>query len=427
MSVFYMTTIVLSLIIFGSLKKLLHVNRIYLQDFYILGILIYTLGVSLTFLNHPTQRSNALQLLSFCSVTLISAVIGYFLSLAAIRPPSPLIQLQQRSTRKHTYVIGLIACFVVVFNTGFIYLVYTRILQDHLGGIFALLDIRKTISSGAAGYFAPGLVKQVRDILSPTLISYLILFFNGRTKPLLLLGATLSTTLAMMMGGQRMPILTLLVTIFASTYLANRAHFRNLPKKYYIVFATAALALTFGINLALGRSDSSDGVINGISTLIMSMVERVIITVPEENCEALGFLINSSFQPFSLWLADLSILLPGTQTSLSTKMHSLLGGSDEGNSVLGLPLDIYLNSGYPGLFLVPCITQFFLALIERLLSALRTPILYSSKLVILIYLPFAYSFYLFLLNGGLFLLFMCSSILLLTSLKPQQTETLPCA
>jgi hypothetical protein len=424
MSTFYYTvSIILSLIIFGAVKRILRLNKLYLQDFYILGILIYTLGVSLTFLNNPAERNNADKLLAFCSVTLLSSIIGYFISLTVTKPARPLPHIRQQATRQHTYIIGFIAGFIVVFNIGFIYLVYTRIFQDHLGGVFALLDIRKTISSGVAGYFAPGLVKQVRDILSPTLISYLILFYRGRGKPHLIVATALSTTLAMMMGGQRMPLLTLLVTIFASAYLANRVHFKRLSKKYYLLFAVAGIALTFGINLALGRSNADDGTLNAISTLLLSLAERVVVTVPEENAKALDFLINSAFQPFALWLADLSILLPGTQTSLSTKMHSLLGGSNDGNSVLGLPLDIYLNAGYPGLFLVPCITQFFLALLERLLSTLNAPILYSSKLVILIYLPFAYSFYLFLLNGGIFLLFMCTTILLLSGLKPQSTES----
>jgi len=396
----------------------MQVRGFLLQDGYILGVFIYSLGVLILFYTGEFKSEELAMIGTYCSFALFSSLIGYFFSSLIFGSKiNKLNSLSLSRTMKFEFVLVILTITLVLLNLAFIYLVYTRILQGHFGGVFALLDIRKTISSGEAGYFAPGVVKQLRDILAPTLLLYLIVFYQGRFKKLSIFTLLLSTFGAMLIGGQRMPLLILFLVAFIALTTRNKILGKKLPLKVKLGLPFFGLIAVYALNILLGRSDSDKSVFLSISLLVLGMFERVITVVPHENAASLNFLGNLKLDGFSLWIADLSILLPGTQKGLSNKIHSMLGGSEAGNSVLGLPLDIYLNSGYLGLLIIPFLTVFSLSIMDRVIFKLDSPFMYSSKLIVSIYLPFAYSLYLFLLNGGLFIIAGTVGFLILASLK----------
>jgi hypothetical protein len=408
----------LGLILYFLSRHLVSAKGFSLQDGYISGIFIYSFGVLVLSYSGMVDQLELSKMGVFCSFALFSALIGYFCSniFLGFKAKKPELLISNR-TIKFEFIITSLTLILVLLNFLFIYLVYKRILQGHFGGVFALLDIRKTISSGEAGYFAPGLVKQLRDILAPTLIFYLIVFYQGNFKRFSIIILLASTFGAMLIGGQRMPLLILFLVVFIAYTTRNNIVGKKLPLKLKLGLPILGLIAVFALNILLGRSDSDKSVFLSIVLLVLGMVERVVTVVPHENAAAFNFLTDLNFKPFSLWLADLSILLPGTQKGLSNQIHSMLGGSEAGNSVLGLPLDIYLNSGYLGLILIPFVTVFSLSIMDRIIIRLNSPFLYSSKLVVSIYLPFAYSIYLFLLNGGIFIIAGMIGFLLLATLK----------
>lgn len=396
---------ILSLVLCVTTRCVIKLKGFSLQDGYLLGVFIYSLGVIILGFSDEFQSRQLISIGTYCSMVLISSCLGYFISGVLMGGSRiNLKTLNLRRTTKFESVLIILTIGIVLLNIIFMYFVYSRILQGHFGGVFALLDIRKTISSGEAGYFAPGLVKQLRDILAPTLLFYLVVFYKGNYKGLAISALLVSTFCAMLIGGQRMPMLILFLVVFIAFTSRNEMLGKSLSFKVKLGLPFLGLVAVYGLNIMLGRSDEGYSVIFSIFLLIWGMFERVVTVVPHENAAALDFLVRLDFEVFALWYADLGILLPGTQKGLSNDIHSLLGGSEAGNSVLGLPVDIYLNSGYMGLLLLPFITVFSLSVLDKLLLRLNSPFIYSSRFIVSIYLPFAYSLYLFILNGGLFIL-----------------------
>jgi hypothetical protein len=389
-----------------------------LPDGYVVGIFIYSLGVLILLYSGDRESVELSRIGGYCSFAIFSSVLGYFFTnLNLGYEERKLESLVLKRTIKFEYVLLLLTVVLVLLNIAFIYLVYSRILQGHFGGVFALLDIRKTISSGEAGYFAPGLVKQLRDILAPALLFYMIVFYQGSFKKLSVAILLVSTFGSMLIGGQRMPLLIVFLVVFIAFTSRNQIMGKVLSLKIKLGLPLLGLIAVYILNVLLGRSNGEDSILSSVFFLVLGMFERVITVVPHENAASFAFLSDLRLDWFSLWAADLSILMPGTQKGLSNEIHSMLGGSDAGNSVLGLPLDLYLNSGYIGLLLIPFLTVFSLSIIDRIIVRLGSPFMYSSKLIVSIYLPFAYSLYLFLLNGGLFIAAGTAGFLLLSALK----------
>ncbi len=394
-----------------------------LQDGFVIGLFIYSIGVFTLNIASGFNELPLLQLGSFTSIALSTSLISYLVMASfSFSKNSNVVKLYNQSSKNNSKVVLPVVVILFLFNLGFTYLVYSRILQTHFGGVFALLDIRKTISSGEAGYFAPGLIKQLRDILSPAIIAYIFIFYRSKYRKTALYFLILSTLLAMVVGGQRMPILSLFLIIFVAYFIRNHIDNKKLSGLFKISILVVGGGVVFFLNVLLGRSDESYGAFTAIYFLVKGMFDRVFTTVPHENAEALGFLMKQDFPAFSIWTADLSILLPGTQKGISNEIHSLLGGSEAGNAVLGLPLDVYINAGYAGLVIVPFCSVLLLSILNELIVRLKSPFVYSSRLIVTIYLPFGYSFYLFLLNGGLFILSVVSLFLLLKGFRPQKCQ-----
>lgn len=304
---------------------------------------------------------------------------------------------------KNKFFLVLSVSFVIVINLIFIYFVYERIIKGHFSGAFALLDIRKTISSGEAGYFYPGIIKQVRDIFAPALIVWLYLYYYGKYRALTLVLVAGLILIAMIFGGQRMPVLVLFLAVLISIFIKKKAEGAYISKVKIFFFSLIPLVLIFCLNVLLGRAGEGEGIFESFFNLVLNLLTRVFATVPQENLHVLPYLSSLDIPAFSLWLSDLSILLPGTQAAFSNELHSYLGGSKQGNAVLGAPVDVFVNAGYIGLVAVPALVFVVLKYLNDILLYKSNPFSIALFIVVFCYLPFCYSLYLFLLNGGLLL------------------------
>lgn len=366
-----------------------------LFDSYLLGVFFYTIGCFFLLFKHYDQNSIFLYEISvtlfFCSSFLwcfSRCTRSNYLSASFFHQES-----------KNKLFLFSSATLIFVVNTVFIYFVYVKIVQGNFLGSFVLLDIRKTISSGDAGYFYPGIIKQIRDIFAPAFMVWLILFYSGGHKKKMVFLTLFITLISMIFGGQRMPILALFLSIFLAHNLKNKFYFRKISRFNKFVYILFPLLTVFFLSNMLGRGEGEG--FNAIFSFLFDIIYRVFSTVPSENYRLLPYLNGLNIPLFSLWVADLAILLPGTQVGISSDLHSYLGGSAQGNAVLGGPLDIYMNSGYLGLFYMPIITFIVLRSLQTILLHKKNPFAISLFFVLFCYMPFNYSLYLLLLNGGL--------------------------
>ena len=173
----------------------------------------------------------------------------------------------------------------------------------------------------------------------------------------------------------------------------------------FILFGIIGLIILINLNQILGRSldgesEGSEFVFNGIAQLFY----RFFVEVPASNIILYQFVIEQNFAFGELWINDLKTLLPGPGVSFSNEMHSQLGGSYEGNAVLGLPLSSYINFGILGVILVPIIFMYLLNYIDRKTFEINSPSLISIRYVMLCFLPLCYDPTIFLLNGGIVLI-----------------------
>jgi hypothetical protein len=299
---------------------------------------------------------------------------------------------------------------LVTSNLFFSLLVFRVLLGGSMGILAdenALLAIRKLIATGEQGYFFPGLVKQLRDVLAPAFIFYLIAYSRPRENRLALFAVVGTTILAIFFGGQRMPFLVLIWAIFLgrrlrSTTLSTRQVARlSIPR--LAAYAALSIVVIAAINQMLGRVAIGGTALQAVAAVPYGIYERVVLTVPQANIDAFNFILNRDFGIGQLWLSDLARLVPGTQVGISNEIHSYLGGSFAGNAVLGLPVSAYLNAGYPGVLIVPFILILFVALLDRRVARLNSPLVTSVRCVILVYLPMCYDPAIFLQSGGVML------------------------
>ena len=101
------------------------------------------------------------------------------------------------------------------------------------------------------------------------------------------------------------------------------------------------------------------------------------------------------------WLNELSSILPGIKPSgLSNQLHSLIGGSEQGNSPLGLPADVWFAWGWPGVIFIPFFYSIAVGTFDLLTLSRKSAILAGVKIYMFIALLQIYSPFGFILYGG---------------------------
>jgi hypothetical protein len=208
----------------------------------------------------------------------------------------------------------------------------------------SVLDLRLGFAAGDERYFAPGYVKQVRDVLLP-LVALFLMFGIPRPRRRFYSVVALVlpvTSILMVSTGERGPLMLFLVGTVYSALASARRGIHSLRSVMVPIGILALLGLS-GFTLlsstftSRGYEDSSTGVI---------LLDRIVTRAPEENMLAARVWARRAPSPGGGWLSELSTVLPGTQTTLSNLIHEELGGGERGNSVMGMWVDVYYNFGW---------------------------------------------------------------------------------
>jgi hypothetical protein len=373
-----------------------------LHEFLVLWVAIYWLGAfTLMFVE---EGASATAFATIASIALGSATAGALVALAlALRrevpAPAPVGPGELRAATIGGVVSALVcAAFVaaVLRNEELALLLAAVVTGD---GSF--LEYRLTMSTGGALYLAPGYVKQFRDVLLPTAL--VTLAASGATRARWLVPALSAFGLAAaVLSGERFVIM---IHIFAAgaAYMLRPQRRGRVGVVAPVVAGAAIFAAFVGATVLLGRAEGVEGFGGLIVATGKGLFERVIVAAPREN--SLGFLVWGAAAPTwgETWAADLAGILPGVQVNLSNELHELLGGSAQGASPLGLPADLFLAWGHPGVALLPCAFVLALHALDDAVLRSRLALAHIFRLL-LVPLTFAwYSPFLFVLNGGLVL------------------------
>ncbi|MNR30772.1 hypothetical protein D3C85_1482420 [compost metagenome] len=142
--------------------------------------------------------------------------------------------------------------------------------------------------------------------------------------------------------------------------------------------------------------------------------------VPYENYSSIDYVLSLNFDDFAIWMQELASIFPGIKSSLSSDMHAHLGGSHQGNSVLGASVSAYMNFGYLGVALFSVISIFIVYFMEVLVTGLSSRLLYVFRIILFFQIPLWYSPFLMLLNGGLAFMFLTLLVIARKILFPQR-------
>jgi len=391
------------LIIIVMIFKGKNFHQVMLVDSFFFGIFAYYLGSLIAFLFLEEFLNYGTEVIELSSVAFFSSTIYYY-----FMKRKPFV-LKNFGDSKNLNLIFLIFFCIASFNFLFSILIYRDFFMGNsLSQIFSgdLLYVRKMITSGDSGYYFPGLIKQVRDILAPTFLIYLFIRFP-KVQWLKIITLIILSSIAIFFGGQRGPFIVLLYAVLIGQTLHNMHYLKNLKINYFkfILFGIIGLMVLINLNQILGRSiDEEIGGSGFLFNGIVQLFYRFFVEVPASNIIIYQFVVDQNFAFGELWMNDLITLIPGPNVSFSNEIHSQLGGSYEGNAVLGLPLSSYINFGIAGVILVPIIFMYFLNYIDAKIFEINSPSLISIRYVMLCFLPLSYDPTIFLLNGGIVLI-----------------------
>jgi len=399
-----------------------------LIDSFVIGVGFYQVGACILVYDVGLDPVSYRIILSSSFCYFLATTIGYFFRLRVADP-----SLYQRiyyapNSVLRSQLFGISVFALVLVNLGIltvIIITFKDLFTDPYDGM--LLDVRKQISGGERGYLWPGLIKQIRDIMSLSLICYGIFFFKSRQSRVavfLLLACTLA---AIVVGGQRFTVIVLFLSVAIAVYVSSQSRtFVRDNKGVFLLLAFASAFAVLALNTALGRSDFS---IHGAYQLFAGIVDRIFYTVPHENYRVAEYFEGLTLPYFSIWTSELASLMPGVRYTLSNEMHAFIGGSSQGNSTLGGALSGYYNFGYAGVFLYVASMILVLYWAEKITALMRSRLLYSLRVVLFLMIPMWYSYFLMFLNGFLvFLLYFFLSVLyslVVTTAKKQRRMLRP--
>jgi hypothetical protein len=401
------------------------INGWFLPDAYLVGIALYAIGATVETYGYGNTSGKDIVLMSF--ITLSSALIGCSGHIVLFRQ----YYINQRfllsgqtikcgNIEKTVVLWGLWLCIFVciVFmlsvsiNDNIMYFLNFAANFDD----FKLLDARKAITTGMDGYLAPGFVKQFRDNLTPILlISLTILNARECNKYKTIYYITLLIVIpSMFISGIR----SIIVILFISLFLARLLIAKGLGKYKLIynimLFFVIILFIYGGLTFYLGRVDEGILMLQVPISIIDNLFQRIFITVPSQNIATYNYwgIIGPTYGAY--WSEELLSIMPGVRGfGLSNQLHALYGGSDHGNSPLGMPADIWFTWGWWGNLIVPLFYSMCLGCFDMLLTSKRSIVFTGIKIFMTISLLKIYSPFGFVLYGGLSSLILMMIILVI--------------
>jgi oligosaccharide repeat unit polymerase len=407
MIVFYI--VILIILIFSYLIiRIKNVSeRIYLVDSFLIGITTYTIGSIILYRNLNDSISH--NILELSLITFISATIGAIFGLFIKKRKNIVFKKDYLSTK----ILIFFSCFITLI---FIFLVikndeiYSQLIGFFIDDNEGYNSIRKQITSGSSGYFAPGYIKQFRDIMGPIAIVSLIAYRNKINNKLYFIVPFLIILTGVFLSGQRGVLFVFILLLFLA--LTKKIKIMSMRTIIYIIAGLFSFSF---FSIFLGRNDPLSENSLFLQAFIQ-ITERIFLVLPLENYNSSGIWFGNVTYGVS-WISEISKILPGTDFGLSNLMHSANLGSYEGNSVLGLPIDIYYSFGYFGVIIFPILYSLFLSVIDRKFLNSDSNLILFSKIFLFIQLPFMFSPYGFILYGGAFVLLLRFILFIFEKLK----------
>ena len=401
----------------------------FLPDSYLFGIGLYTIGALFVSQTFPGPDSLDLALMSMSAF--VAAILGALSFVLVCRHYYAGVDFRaqfarvdsgpaERATLKALLVVSGVVCLLFVYVVLSNSIIAALLSIASLSGEANLLEARKAITAGSEGYLAPGYVKQFRDIIIPiALIAMMLTTTKLRRSPAVWFGFV-TATMAMLISGQRLVFVVFFLALLFGAYYVRQITGRRLgaPQRTRraVWLAVPLLLVLYGLlTVLLGRARADLTTSQMVAEIFINLFDRVLFAAPRENLltypvwQALGPTAGES------WFADLGAVLPGIDESLSNVLHSAAGGSWLGNSPLGLPPDIWLAWGTPGLVLVPFLFAFAVGLLDMVLLSSRSAIHFALKIYLFVVLPICYSPYLFVLYGGAVALILMTFLAVLRS------------
>lgn len=398
-------------LIYARIRSSMLERRILLIDGFVLGLWIYTIGALVEAPSSPQYGRGILFIAT--AVALAGTIAGCIAARAFSTNKQSLIGGFHRSLGTVRRAIGPVMGFVMAGSAGIVVVALLLVGADFVaavraffsGDAGAVLDYRVAITQGTSGYLAPGYVKQFRDFLLPA-TSMALLFATSPSHRLVgWLGIGLSMV-GVLATGQRGPMVVLFLGL--GYILWTRGSIRQVNRMRRIsAFAAVAFFTTVGFlstTILLGRApqDRSGA---SLDVVFGDGLRRVFTDVPRQNMAAASVWSSGAPTWGSSWIADLRGILPGTQHSLAQQLHGELFGSMRGNSPLGMPADLWLAWGFPGVVLLPFVFAFGLYALDGWFRRRMSPVKESARILLLVSLPWVYSPFLFMLHGGIVCIF----------------------
>ncbi len=408
----------------------------FLPDSFLFGIGLYALGAMIVHLTEGLPNSDELVVISLTA--LMSASLGGILFVLLFGRLYRDVRFVDQFSRIDSGPLERLSINLLLLISGilcmtFVYVVFSSSIVGALLSIASLvsdstfLDARKAITSGTDGYFAPGYVKQFRDIIIPVLlIATMGITPAFRRRPVVWF-AFVSAVVAMTVSGQRLVFVVFFLSLLLGYYYTSRFPDRrrnSVRRESRSLWSGIAVLFVIYVALTvlLGRASDELTVAGIIVDIFLNLVDRIFLAAPRENIitfplwHVLGPTYGQS------WLADLSGILPGVSESFSNILHSQTGGSLQGNSPLGLPADIWLAWGWAGILIVPFVYAVAVGILDMVLLTSRTAIFFGMKIYLFVVLPICYSPFLFVLYGGAVTIMMLLLVFLLRSRRYWKTH-----
>ena len=236
-----------------------------LLDSFVIGLLLFAVGSVLVWIE-GLANSEAVMRIGI-SVT-ISGVFGaslwslFFASrIAGLNFFADAKQLQADPVGHFVISAGFVVCSLVS-----VILLIAVFSHDHIRSLLfsaflqnsdALNDVKNILASGSEGYFAPGYVKQFRDIIVPILCVAAILCDGTYRNRGLLLAALLIALAATFVSGQRLVIIQYILCLGVAVVIDQAS-----PRRHYaslwggLVLLLVLLGTVGAMTKLLGRLDA---------------------------------------------------------------------------------------------------------------------------------------------------------------------------
>jgi hypothetical protein len=236
-----------------------------LLDSFVLGLLLFASG-SVAVWFEGLADSGAVMRIGVAAG--LSGTLGSTLWICLFRSRISGFDFFQTADRLHadpgdTFAITLGLTFSTLISLAFLIAVFSH---EHIGmllreavvdGKGTLNEARIIISAGTEGYFAPGYVKQFRDVIVPILCVAAVLCHGTYPYRWLFYGALTVALASVFISGQRLVIVQFILCfgcVFAMDFFSSRRQ-RFIPLKIAVPMLIAMIVLVGAMTEMLGRLD----------------------------------------------------------------------------------------------------------------------------------------------------------------------------